>query len=89
MIESTHRAGRALHDLDDPDLTKAVLAAAATELAAVENAELGNLTGRAQQAVLLSRSTHFPRPIFGAVRMNGGRFRLHAELGAEMAPAAA
>ncbi|MFH8387431.1 hypothetical protein ACH4E7_42130 [Kitasatospora sp. NPDC018058] len=51
LLESANHVGRVLHELDDPKLTKAVLAEAATELAAVENAELGDLTGRAEQAL--------------------------------------
>jgi SAM-dependent methyltransferase len=60
LLESAHRVGRALHRLDDPQLVKAVAAEAAAELAAVESAELGDLSGRAQQAVLLSREDASP-----------------------------
>ncbi|MER5640290.1 hypothetical protein ABT095_25510 [Kitasatospora sp. NPDC002227] len=66
VTEFANRVGRALHNLDDPDLTKAVLAEAATELAAVESAELGDLTGRAQQAVLLSREDASPVQVAAA-----------------------
>ncbi|PBC70543.1 hypothetical protein BX265_5084 [Streptomyces sp. TLI_235] len=66
LIESAHRVGRALHDLDDEALTKAVLAEVTLELAAVESAELGNLTGRAQQAVLLSREDASPVQVSAA-----------------------
>ncbi|GAA2264283.1 hypothetical protein ACWCXH_35015 [Kitasatospora sp. NPDC001660] len=66
LIESAHQVGRALHTLDNPDLTKAVLAETAIELAAVESAELGNLTGRAQQAVLLSREDVSPVQVAAA-----------------------
>ncbi|MQS16147.1 hypothetical protein F7Q99_28935 [Streptomyces kaniharaensis] len=52
LVESAHRIGRALLALDNEDLTEAVLAEAA--------AELGNLTGRARQAVLLSREGASP-----------------------------
>ncbi|MFJ2189973.1 hypothetical protein ACIOJE_18870 [Kitasatospora sp. NPDC087861] len=69
LIESANRIGRALHELDDPELTEAVLAEATTELAAVENAELGNLTGRAQQAVLLSREDASPVQVAAADRI--------------------
>ncbi|MFF2749389.1 hypothetical protein ACFVVA_28070 [Kitasatospora sp. NPDC058048] len=66
LVESAHRAGRALHALGDADLTDAVLAETGTELAAVENAELGDLTGRARQAVLLSREGASPVQVAAA-----------------------
>ncbi|MFI9274028.1 hypothetical protein ACIGXM_25465 [Kitasatospora sp. NPDC052896] len=66
LVESAHQVGRALHTLDNPDLTKAVLAEATTELTAVESAELGDLTGRAQQAVLLSREDASPAQVAAA-----------------------
>ncbi|MFJ8361779.1 hypothetical protein [Streptomyces sp. NPDC093984] len=66
VLESAHRVGRALHNLDHPQLAKAVLAEAAIELAAVENAELGDLSGRAQQAVLLSREDASPVQVAAA-----------------------
>ncbi|WP_406194924.1 hypothetical protein OH807_06285 [Kitasatospora sp. NBC_01560] len=69
LVESAHRAGRALHALDDQLLTDAVLAEAAVELVAVENAELGDLTGRARQAVLLSREGASPVQVAAADRL--------------------
>ncbi|WP_035841580.1 hypothetical protein [Kitasatospora azatica] len=66
LLESAHRVGRALHDIADPELTKAMLAEAAVELAAVERAELGDLAGRAQQAVLLSREDASPVQVAAA-----------------------
>ncbi|MBW8705433.1 hypothetical protein MBT84_38105 [Streptomyces sp. MBT84] len=66
ILESAHRVGRALHRLDVPQLVKAVLAEAAAELAAVESAELGDLSGRAQQAVLLSREDASPAQVAAA-----------------------
>ncbi|MER7767019.1 hypothetical protein [Kitasatospora sp. NPDC096140] len=66
LLESARLVGRALHDLADPRLTEAVLAETATELAAVESAELGDLTGRAQQAVLLSREDASPAQVAAA-----------------------
>ncbi|MFD8749775.1 hypothetical protein ACFV0O_02120 [Kitasatospora sp. NPDC059577] len=69
LLESAHRVGRTLHDLADPRLTEAVLAETATELAAVEAAELGDLTGRAQQAVLLSREDASPVQVAAADRL--------------------
>ncbi|MFJ7244395.1 hypothetical protein ACIQWA_07060 [Kitasatospora sp. NPDC098652] len=69
LAESAHRAGRALHALDNADLTDSVLAETATELAAVESAELGDLTGRARQAVLLSREGASPVQVAAANRL--------------------
>ncbi|MFD4533497.1 hypothetical protein ACFWNL_37305 [Kitasatospora sp. NPDC058397] len=69
LVESAHRAGRALHSLGNADLTDAVLAETATELAAVENAELGDLTDRARQAVLLSREGASPVQVAAADRL--------------------
>lgn len=54
--EYAHRAGRALHAIDDPGLTDAVCTDVAAEIDAVEMAERGNLTGRALQAAVLSRA---------------------------------
>ncbi|MEV7359314.1 hypothetical protein [Kitasatospora sp. NPDC091276] len=69
VIESANRVGRVLHELSSPELTKAVLAEATTELAAVENAELGDLADRAQQAVLLSREDASPVQVAAADRL--------------------
>ncbi|MGC0317049.1 hypothetical protein [Kitasatospora acidiphila] len=66
VVESAHRAGRALHAIGNADLTDAVLAETIIELAAVENAELGDLTGRARQAVLLSREGASPVQVAAA-----------------------
>jgi hypothetical protein len=55
--EGAHRVGRCLHAAGDPDLTAAVIADVEAELAAVEGAELGDLSGRAVQAVQLTRQT--------------------------------
>ncbi|MFB7949146.1 hypothetical protein ACFC6L_30015 [Kitasatospora phosalacinea] len=66
LAESAYRVGRALHVLGDAALTEAVRAEAALELAAVENAELGGLTGRTQQAVLLSGEDASPVQVAAA-----------------------
>lgn len=58
--ESAHRVGRALHDLGDAALTDQVAADVTDELAAVEQAERGDLSGRARQAVLLTRADASP-----------------------------
>jgi hypothetical protein len=64
--EAAHRVGRALHDINDPDLTTAVLADVEAELAAVEQAELGDLNGRARQPVLLTREDVSPVQVAAA-----------------------
>ncbi|WP_198042151.1 hypothetical protein [Kitasatospora azatica] len=69
LLENAHRVGRALVALDNPELTQAVNAETAAELAAVESAELGDLTGRAQQAVLLSREDASPAQVAAADRL--------------------
>ncbi|MEU4117841.1 hypothetical protein AB0F71_25515 [Kitasatospora sp. NPDC028055] len=69
LVESAHRAGRALHTLGNADLTAAVLAETSTELTAVENAQLGDLTGRARQAVLLNREGASPVQVAAADRL--------------------
>ncbi|MER6394891.1 hypothetical protein ABT263_02355 [Kitasatospora sp. NPDC001603] len=66
LVESANRIGRALVGLGDPELSATVLAEAAQELAAVESAELGDLSGRAQQAVLLSREDASPAQVAAA-----------------------
>ena len=70
--ESAHRVGRALHRIGQPALLEAVLAEARRELAAVESAELGDLSGRAQQAVLLSRPDASPLQVHAADRLLHG-----------------
>lgn len=64
--ESAHRVGRALHAVDDPDLTESVCAEVESEMAAVQSAELGDLGGRAQQAVLLTRADASPVQVAAA-----------------------
>ncbi|MBO2462132.1 hypothetical protein [Actinomadura violacea] len=58
--EGAHRVGRALHDIDDDDLSKRVRAEVRAELAAIEQAELGDLSGRARQALALTRADASP-----------------------------
>jgi hypothetical protein len=58
--EYAHRLGRTLHALDDPTLTDEVVGEVKNELAAVEQAERGELSGRARQAVLLTRADASP-----------------------------
>jgi hypothetical protein len=67
--ESANQVGRALHAVSDPGLTAAVLAEVQAELTAVEDAERGHLTGRAQQAVLLTREDASPVQVAAANRL--------------------
>ena len=67
--ESAHRLGRALHASANGALSETTRAEVAVELAAVENAECGDLHGRAQQAVLLSRPEASPAQVSAADRV--------------------
>ncbi|WP_329586928.1 hypothetical protein OG500_36980 [Kitasatospora sp. NBC_01250] len=69
VLENAHRIGRALLALELPELTDTIRDETAAELAAVESAELGDLTGRAQQAVLLSREGASPVQVAAADRL--------------------
>ncbi|GAA1949425.1 hypothetical protein GCM10009838_00600 [Catenulispora subtropica] len=66
VAESAHRLGRAVHAIGDQAFAAAVRAQAAAELAAVEQAELGDLSGRAVQAVMLSRTSASPVQVAAA-----------------------
>ncbi|MDX8031686.1 hypothetical protein SK803_15785 [Lentzea sp. BCCO 10_0856] len=70
--EAAHRVGRAAHAIADQDLTDAVVADVQQELAAVEQAELGDFSGRARQAVQLSRADTSP------LQVNAAHDFLHA-----------
>ncbi|MEV1005258.1 hypothetical protein [Nonomuraea sp. NPDC050202] len=58
--EAAHQVGRALHALNAAELTTRVTIDVGAELAAIEQAELGNLTERARQAVTLTREDASP-----------------------------
>jgi hypothetical protein len=58
--ESAHRVGRALHEIGDADLSRRVGVEVQAELNAIEQAELGDLTGRARQALALARADASP-----------------------------
>ncbi|MBL7501806.1 hypothetical protein I6A84_35130 [Frankia sp. CNm7] len=64
--EAAHRVGRALHAIADAALTTQVAADVRAELDAVERAELGELSGRARQAVTLSRADASPLQVAAA-----------------------
>jgi hypothetical protein len=67
--ESAHRLGRVLHEIADAALTDAVLAEVGVELDAVARAELGDLSGRAVQAVALDRLDASPVQVAAADAM--------------------
>lgn len=67
--ESAHQLGRVLHAIASNTLSQTTRDEVATELAAVENAECGDLNGRAQQAVLLSRPEASPAQVSAADRV--------------------
>jgi hypothetical protein len=67
--ESAHRVGRALHELGRTALTNQVTAELRAELRAVEQAELGDLSGRGQQAVVLTRADASPAQVAAADRL--------------------
>jgi hypothetical protein len=64
--ERAHRVGRCLHRAADADLTAAVIAEVEAELAAVERAERGDLSGRAVQVVELTRQDASPVQVAAA-----------------------
>ncbi|UQU67342.1 hypothetical protein COUCH_14205 [Couchioplanes caeruleus] len=64
--EGAHRVGRALRALDDVKLLEEVSRDVAAEIEAVESAERGDLGGRAQQAVVLSRTDVSPVQVAAA-----------------------
>jgi hypothetical protein len=70
--ESAHHVGRALHDIGNADLTDQVMAEVKAELEAVEQAELGDLSGRARQAVVLTRADASPVQVAAADRLLHG-----------------
>ncbi len=66
VVESAHRIGRTLHDIDDDALRETVAAEVRTEQEAIESAERGDLSGRARQAVELSRPDVSPAQVHAA-----------------------
>jgi hypothetical protein len=67
--EAAHWVGRALHAIGDAKLTERVVGEVNAELAAVEQAELGDLSGRARQAVMLTRAGASPAQVEAADRL--------------------
>ena len=64
--ERAHRVGRCLHRAADAELTEAVITEVEVEIGAVERAELGDLSGRAVQAVQLTRQDASPVQVAAA-----------------------
>ncbi|MET8852308.1 hypothetical protein [Amycolatopsis sp. NPDC004625] len=77
--EAVHRVGRVLHAVSDSTLTEHVIVDAEQELAAVEQAELSDLSGRAGQAVLLTRAEASPVQAAARSRLHRGRSRRSAD----------
>ncbi|WP_433221261.1 hypothetical protein ACQP00_20125 [Dactylosporangium sp. CS-047395] len=73
LLESAHMVGRALHELGDAEVTVAVTAEVRAEIDAVDRAGLGDLSGRAAQAVSLDRLDVSPVQVAAADRL------LHAD----------
>ncbi|MFI6735888.1 hypothetical protein ACIBI9_23445 [Nonomuraea sp. NPDC050451] len=87
--DSAHRIGRSLRAFDISQLTVRIITEVTDEVAAVEQAELGDLSDRAQQAVVLSREDASPLQVAQA----DGLLQRHPfgpeELFTEVDPAAA
>jgi len=64
--ECAHQVGRALHAISEASVLEAVLRETRIELDAIEQAGLGNLTGRAAHAVTLTRAGASPVQIAAA-----------------------
>lgn len=79
VVEYAHQLGRALHAIGDRLLTDRVVVDVQAELDAVGQAERGDLSGRARQAVALSRRDASPVQVAAADRvlhedpLDGGR----------------
>ncbi|MCA1229825.1 hypothetical protein [Saccharopolyspora sp. 6M] len=64
--ESAHRLGRVLHEIADKGVVDRIVADVEAELAAIELAERGELSGRARQAVELTRADASPVQVAAA-----------------------
>lgn len=89
VTECAHRVGRALHAVGDAALTDAAAREIERELDAVERAERGDLTGRASQAVTLTRASASPVQVVQADRLLREFPFGDARLFTEVEPAAA
>ncbi|WP_211762932.1 hypothetical protein [Kutzneria sp. CA-103260] len=66
VMESAHRVGRTLHRIADGRVTDQAVADVEAEVAAMRQAALGDLTGRANQAVVLTRLDPQPQQVAAA-----------------------
>jgi len=66
LLWNAERIGHLLAELGDPEVTAALKREVETELEAVANAELGDLSGRSAQAVVLSRAAASPTQVQAA-----------------------
>lgn len=73
LLEYAHTAGRALHAIADAEATAAVVADVRAEIDAVARAALGDLSGRAVQAVALDRLDPSPVQVAACCRMSSTR----------------
>jgi hypothetical protein len=87
--EPAHQLGRALHAIGDERLTGCLVTDIEVELAAVERAERGDLSGRARQAVMLTRQDVSPVQIAAADRLLHEDLMSSGRLLTEFDPAAA
>lgn len=63
VIESAHAVGRAMHDVEDPNLLAVVAEDVDREIDAVRRAVLGDMSGRAAQAATLTRAEASPTQV--------------------------
>jgi hypothetical protein len=87
--ERSHRTGRVLHRLDIAAVTDAIAADVADEIVAVEQAERGDLSGRAAQATALDRVDASPLQVEAANGLFEATPLGTAELFTALDPAAA
>jgi hypothetical protein len=66
VMEAAHQVGRTLHRIADGGVTDQAVAEVEAEVAAMRQAGLGDLTGRANQAVVLSRLDPQPQQVAAA-----------------------
>ncbi|GAB2658259.1 hypothetical protein GCM10027088_40730 [Nocardia goodfellowii] len=89
VVESAHRVGRTLHSIDVEHLTETIVAEVDREQRAIEYAELGDLSGRARQAVELSRPDVSPAQVQAADQLLRADPLGSLELFTELDPASA
>lgn len=66
VLEAGHQVGRILHRIGDRDVTEQAVCDAEAEIDALRRAALGDLTDRANQAVVLTRSDPQPQQVAAA-----------------------